>query len=149
MKFQTERWADLAKEIEPLLWRNWRDTALDHEASPLDPDYARYENLDKIGKLHITTAREAGELVGYFILVVNEHPHYQTTLFGFMDVFFMDHKFRNGPAGIRLFLEMEKALKDRGVREVIANTKIHRDVSNIFERLGWRHTAATYTKLIA
>ena len=160
LTFQTERWAAIAEEIRPLLLANWKETALDHEKIALDPDFDSYATRDLDGFLHVTTARaedwEIGEgtptekrpLVGYFIAMVAPHPHYQTVLFCFMDVYFLAEQYRIGSNGLQLFLAVEKAMRHRGVSEIIANTKVKHDISPVFERLGWRRTAITYTKLL-
>lgn len=148
LTFQTERWPSVVEEIKPLLYLNWCETALDHAEIPLDPDFERYAKADIDGSLHITTARIGASLVGYFVLFVVRHPHYKSTLFALMDAYFLEQEHRRGPNGIRLFLEAESALRARGVREIIANSKVSHDMSAIFERLNWRRTAIAYTKLL-
>lgn len=143
-----ERWSMVAEEIQPLLIRNWQETALDHAEIQLDPDYDLYAKADCERRLSVVTARADGRLVGYFINFVVPHPHYKSTLFGLMDVFFLEKEHRNAANGLRLFLETEKALRALGVKEVVANSKMRNDVSILFERLGWRKTAITYTKLL-
>ena len=148
LTFQSERWAAVEEEIQPLLIKNWRETALDHDLIPLDPNLDLYRSRDLAGQLSVVTARASEELVGYFINFVTPHPHYQSTLFGLMDVYFLDTKYRQAGNGLRLFQAAERDLASRGVREAIANTKVAHDMSAIFERLGWRKTAITFTKII-
>jgi len=128
---------------------NWRETALDHSKIPLDPDFSIYAKADKAGTLHVTAARnDEGELVGYFVLFCVPHPHYRSTIFAMMDAYFLRPEYRKGAAGLRMFSETEKLLKGRGVVEIIANTKVHHDMSKLFARLKWRLTAYTFTKVI-
>lgn len=148
MVFAQERWSAVAYDIRPLLLKNWQETALDHAQILLDPDYELYAKADCEKRLSIVTARMDGVLVGYFINFVVAHPHYKSTLFGMMDVYFLEQQYRNAATGLRLFLETEKALRSLGVKEVIANSKLKKDTSMLFERLGWRKTAVTWTKLL-
>ncbi len=147
MTFQVERWPQIEEEIKPLLVLNWRETGLDHETIHLDPNFEIYRARDAAGELHVVTARHGNQLAGYFFNFIAPHPHYKSTLFAFQDVYFLKEEHR-GPNGIRLFLATEKYLRERGVREMIANTKISHNKGAMFDKLGWRLTAMTYSKLI-
>jgi hypothetical protein len=138
----------MAEAIQPLLLQNWRETALDHDRIPLDPDFSVYSKADLAGTLHITAAWDGEHLAGYFILFVIAHPHYKSTKFALMDVYFLEPKYRKAANGLRLIAHAEVALKAKGVKEIIANTKVKLDMSGLFTRLGWRFTARVYTKLL-
>jgi len=148
MTVQSERWPEVSGAIKPLLQKHWEEIALDREAIPLDPDYERYALLDAAGILHFTTVREDGRLVGYYASTVAPHPHYKSTLFAFLDVYFILPEFRGARTALLLFTAMEKAMRKLGVRKLVSMTKLDHDVSPLFEKLGWRAVETAYTKLL-
>jgi hypothetical protein len=54
---------------------------------------------------------------------------------------------RKGGGGVRLFIEAERSLREKGVVKTYLSTKVHKDNTAIFERLGWRLTDKVFTKL--
>ena len=148
MTFQSETWPEVERDIRPLLVEHWREIALDHGKIPLDPDYERYAQAHAQGTLAFTTARHEGRLVGYYASFVTTHPHYKSTLFGFVDIYWLHPDFRTAANGMRLFAAMEQAMRKRGVRKLISMTKLHRDVSPLFERLGWQPVETNFSKVL-
>jgi hypothetical protein len=151
LSFQSENWADIVGELKPLIVLQWEEIALDRDSIPLDPDWDRYAALSAAGSLKITTARDSasGELAGWYLTVVSPHPHYKSTLFGFLDIYYIRPEYRRGLAGLGLFAAMEKSMRALGVKELISISKTHRSVEPIFERLDWRETGTTYTKVLS
>lgn len=146
--YQVERWRDLKGEMLPLLTRHWREIALNHAEVPLDIDHERYDALDEAGSLHILTVRRAGLLIGYHVAIVSSHLHYRSTLHGITDVFYVAPEYRQGLTGIRLFQRVEVEMRKLGVKKLFTATKVHLDLSPIFERLGYRRVEHLYSKLL-
>lgn len=136
----------LSQEIVELAKRHWAEMPFDLDV-PLAPSWETYSELDDAGRLHITTARAEGVLVGYFIFFIGRHPHYDV-LAGSMDVYYLAPEFRKGTAGIRLFMETERFLRSRGVQYLLATSRLDRDksASALFERLGWKAARVVYEK---
>ena len=114
----------------------------------LSPDYGLYEHMQREGQLHIVTVRKDGEIIGYHISIVKPHLHYKESLSGFTDVFFVHPEHRRGRVGLRMFEEVEKTLKARGVEKLFGATKLHLDIGKLYERLGWVETERLFTKFI-
>lgn len=150
LTYDREFYIDIDAELRPLLVRHWNEIALDKAAVPLDVDEARYRILDEGGNLVIITARDGVRLVGYVVAILSSHLHYASTLFGAIDVFWLDPAYRAGVNGIRLFTELELELKRRGVRKMIGQTKLGagRDVSRLFEYLGWKPIETVFSKVV-
>ena len=146
--FQVEPWPAIAEEIKPLLVKHWEEIALDREAIPLDPDFDLYQMLHEKGILVACTARADGKLVGYYANLVKDHPHYKSTLFAFLDVYFLCKEYRNAQNGLRLFRFMEQEMRARGVRKICSMTKLDHDNSRLFVRLGWRPVETVFTKML-
>lgn len=89
MQFATESLYDVMDEVAPLICRHWEHIALDKDTIPLKPDWDVYKNLQDLGKLNITTAREAGELVGYAVYIVAQSLHYSDEVFADADIFWL------------------------------------------------------------
>ncbi|KQP36142.1 GNAT family N-acetyltransferase [Pseudorhodoferax sp. Leaf274] len=146
--YAVERWKDIRPEMLPLLVRHWREIALNHADVPLDIDEAKYAQLDDAGALHIVTARNDGALIGYHVAIVSGHLHYASTLHGITDVYWIAPEYRQGFTGIRLFQRVEKEMRALGVKKLFTGTKVHLDMSKLFERLGYRRVEYLYAKIL-
>ena len=137
-----------------MLALHWAEVANHRESVPLDPDWDGYARLDRDGVLMITTVRADGRLVGYYTSFVTPHPHYKSTLYGFVDVYFLLPQFRKGPAGISLFLEMECSMRARMKAEgrksmvLLGRGRLAHDPRKLLVRLGWTAAETAYTKLL-
>lgn len=114
----------------------------------LDPDFKSYEEYERTGALHIVVMRDNGVLAGYHISIIRFHLHYKTSLNAFTDVYFISKNHRKGLAGIKLFKEVEKTLKARGVEKIFTGTKKHLDMSKLLEYLGYTSTETLFTKML-
>jgi GNAT superfamily N-acetyltransferase len=139
--YAVEPWQEFKRESLVLWPRHWEEVALDRDKIKLNVDYDQYENIDAIGALHVVVARSSGRIVGYWLGVVRPHLHYADSLSAFTDVYYVDPEFRKGRVGINLFKYAEKTLRARG-------TKVHLDMSKVFEHLGYRKTEILFTKVL-
>ena len=133
-----ERWSDVVDELKPLLPLQWKDLALDQDSIKLDVDFERYKQLDAAGVLLLTTARQDGILVGWYLNILMMHPHYRTTKFAMLDAYYLIPRYRRAANGLGLFTAMERHAKEAGAVEMVSITKCHADVSPLFDRLGWK-----------
>ena len=101
MNYQQEFLATVEKDIRPLLERHWNDIAVNKDKIKLNPDWDAYHSLEQDGKLKIFTAREQGEQVGYFVVIVHRNLHYKDHLFASNDVIFLHPDHRKGRTGHR------------------------------------------------
>lgn len=148
LTFAVEPYLEALPELVALWQDHWEEVATDKDKVPLDVDLAAYASHDRAGILHLVVARAAGRVIGYHMTLVRTHLHYASTLCGFTDVYFLDAKYRQGDAGIRLFRKVEQTLKARGVKKLYTGTKTHKDLGRLFEALGWTQTETLFTKYI-
>lgn len=148
VEIRVERYADVIGEIRPLLELHYEEIASFKEAIPLDPDYARYEQMDAAGRLFIIAARRDGVLVGYSIFFVGPHLHYNSTVFAANDIVFLHPSERQGGLGVRLFKESERLVRERGARMISWHIKPINDFSPLLERLGYVHHEIIMAKLL-
>lgn len=153
LTYQWERLPAISRELPPLFKRHWQEIALNRDKIPLEPDWDRYFDYDRVGILRILTVRSGKTLVGYVFVLVFPHLHYASTLWAQTDIFWLDPSYRAGRAGIRLFTEMEKMLRATGVKAVYVNVKLHFEagrgtIGKLFERLGYKATEMIYLKTL-
>lgn len=148
IRCQLERWGDVLPEMEPLFPQHWRELAVNQHAIKIDLDREKYSNLDKQDMLHVVTVRAGETLVGYAIAFLMPHMHYKSSgPMAMTDMYFVLPEFRNG-AGLKLFREYERTLREKGIRQAITSCKVHQDHQAFLEALGWTWTDKTFIKLL-
>lgn len=146
---QVETWKAIDQEIEAVAAFHWQELALDKLLFHRDLDHARYLKLDEMGMLQVVTARHEGKLVGYIINFVMTHMHYMSSgLTSVADMYFLLREHRTGGLGVKMFLEMERDLKTRGVIRAHISCKKHENHTKLFEGMGWTLTDLTFSKLL-
>lgn len=146
--FHVEPWSEVYPELEPHWEAHWREVATHQDEIPLSVDWGAYAAFERLGQLHVVTARSAGAVVGYHISFVRPHLHYSTSLTAFTDVYWLHPDFRKGRTGIKLFQHVEQTLRARGVQRMYTGTKLSLDMGRLFERLGWTEIERTFSKVI-
>ena len=87
-------------------------------------------------------------MVGYFVIIARQHPHYKDHIFAANDIVYIDPDYRKGLAGYFLIKYAEKDLKKRGVSVLVVNTKVHKPFDAVLERLGFENVERIYSKYI-
>jgi hypothetical protein len=152
--FRIEPWSSVQPEIATLMVDHWKENANFREDVPLDPDWELYRTLEQRGILEVLTARSGRILVGYYVSQVLPHPHYRSTLYGFVDIYFLARPHRTAANGIQLFEEYEAAMKDAAKRRgfdkivLIGRGRIGNNGGAVLERLGWKAVETCFTKLM-
>lgn len=147
--YQVEAYDDCIDEIDTILRElHWDEIATDKDVIKLDKDEGAYKKLADEGQLHIVTARKDGRIIGYHATFVRPHLHYKSTLYGFVDVYYIIPKERNGWVGIKLFKKAEETLKARGVVKLLTGTKAHFDLSELLRYLDYKKHEIIFSKLL-
>tara|TARA_R110000851_G_scaffold226913_2_gene379746 strand:- start:1156 stop:1623 length:468 start_codon:yes stop_codon:yes gene_type:complete len=146
--YQQEFLATVEDEVEPLLNSHWEEIALNKDKIKLNPDWEAYEALEHQGKLKIFTARDDGQLVGYFVVIVGTNLHYKDHLFASNDIIYLSPNHRKGFTGIKLVKFAEKCLKDDGVSVLTINTKVHQPFDKLMDFLKFRKIERVYSKYL-
>jgi GNAT superfamily N-acetyltransferase len=142
---QVEPFAPFLEEVKPILPLHWAELALNQDKVPLDPQYDKYLARDALGEVLTVTVREDGALVGYFVGFIAPGLHYRTCLTCTMDIFYVHPAHRGAGAGYVLFKTVEQELKRCGVQRLFVGSKLHKDASWLFERLGYTEVERYYT----
>ncbi|MFW2042663.1 GNAT family N-acetyltransferase [Acinetobacter sp. ULE_I001] len=140
-----ERFESNLDYLKPLLPIHYKELALNQDKVPLSPQFDRYIAAENRGELLFVALRKAGEIVGYFIGFVAPALHYSTCLTCQMDIFYVLPEHRGGGAGFQLFKYVEQQLKSRGVQRMFVGSKMHKDASWLFEKLGYTQVETYYS----
>lgn len=145
---QVESLTERLEEMKPLFPLHWEELALNKDKVPLDPQYDEYLRRDANGQVVFLTLRDKGELVGYFVGFVAPGLHYSTCLTCHMDILYLRPDKRGALGGRILMDALESELKRRGVHRWFMGTKLHKDISRLFEAHGFEPVEKTYSKWI-
>jgi GNAT superfamily N-acetyltransferase len=143
--FHVESLTERLEELKPLFPEHFRELALNQDEVPLDPQYDIYLQRDARGEVLFVAGRELGQLIGYFVGFVAPGLHYRTCLTLTMDIFYVHPDYRHQGAGFRLFKTVEAEAKRRGAQRMFVGSKLHRDASWLFERLGYEEVERYYS----
>lgn len=143
--FCVERLSDELEALKPFFPLHWAELALNQDKVPLDPQYEVYLERENRGEVLFICARQAGEIVGYFVGFIAPGLHYKTCLTLTMDIFWIHPSVRGGGAGYHLFKFVEKEAKQRGVVRMFVGSKLHKDASWLFEKLGYQEVERYYS----
>lgn len=171
--YQPESVADVADEITPLLEAHYLEIATNKAIKPLDIDWERYYELEKLGALRILTAREnlvveyvqereagklqgqeevmmveRGPLIGYFITFITHHLHYQQTVSAVNDVFYVTPDQRRGSMGYRLILEACTDLKNLNADILTIHMKTDYPFRNLLVKAGFELVEENWEKVL-
>lgn len=135
------------EELKPLLPAHFAELALNQDKVPLDPQYEIYLERDRCGEVVFVTVRELGELVGYYVGFVAPGLHYGGCLTCTTDIFWIRPD-KRGQAlpGARLFREVERELRRRGVQRWFTGSKLKADASALFQFLDFEPVETYYSK---
>lgn len=140
--FQLEPWALFQRDAEDL----WYIHAAAIGASlPPALDGTFYQFLESSGQLMILTARRAGCIVGYVMVLVRRHPHYDV-LCGFEDAYFLLRSERRGRVGIRMIQRAIEECKARGCKRVFFHEKEAASLPRFFSHLGFSADSTIWVK---
>ncbi len=152
--YQVETFAKIAQELPPLWVKHWRRLGTEQATVPLSPDVPKYFELDRIGVLHIVTARNAdGALIGYyFTLIPPTDLHYTGLKRAWTDIYFIDPtavpplslvaKYR------QLIAKVEAELLALGVQRLQTAVKLHSDIGALWDQLGYKPVERMYYRML-
>jgi GNAT superfamily N-acetyltransferase len=143
--FQQETYDDVYEECLRIFPTHWKELALDQDKVPLDPQFEVYREREKRGELFVLSVRKDGALIGYFVGFIAPSLHYKTCLTCTMDIFYIHPEHRGSSLGIKLFTEVRERCKKRGVHRIVVGSKMHKDASILFERLGYTEIERFYS----
>lgn len=145
LTYQVESWNALIQDGEELFKKHWEE--IDKGTNP-EPcfNHPQYLNLEKAGSLLVVTIRNEDKLIGYTVNFLMPTLKYSQVLYSFVDFFYILPEYRKGFTGIKLFKELEKELKLRGVTRSYLGTRVDLDLGPVFKRLKYSLLEHIYIK---
>lgn len=146
--FQQEFLTSVVEDAKELLERHWEEIAVNKDKIKLNPHWEAYVDLEDSGQLRIFTARENGQLIGYFVVIVGVNLHYKDHVFAVNDILYLHPSWRKGLTGVKLIKFAEKCLKLEGVSVLNINTKTHRPFDSLMSYMKYDLVERVYQKYI-
>ena len=146
ISIQTEKLSDILEEMKIVFPLHWEELALNKDKVPLDPQYDIYLEREKRDEVLVVTVRQEGGLIGYFVGFIAPGLHYKTCLTCTMDIFYIHPDYRGSDLGFKLFNYVERELKVLGVQRWFMGSKMHKDASFLFEKIGAEPVETYYSK---
>jgi GNAT superfamily N-acetyltransferase len=148
MQFQRETLDDWLVDLEPLILPHWEELTLDKDVfSEPYPDVEKFRDVQNQGKLLIVTARDNGDLVGYWVGAVLGHLHYpKAPPVCLTDMYFLHSAYRKGPTGIQLIEAAIQEAKKAGAADFHISCKVHEDHTKLFEAMKFKKTDYVFRK---
>lgn len=146
--YKQEFYKDLRHDLPGLIQMHYNEIALNKDIIKLNPDWDAYQKMEAQGFTRAFTARDGDKLVGYAVFVVTTALHYKDHLFACNDIFYLHPEYRKGFVGYKLLKNAMGWLKDDGVTKVHFNTKVHKPLDALFERLGCTLIENIYAKVL-
>ena len=114
---QTENLLASLPGLQTLLEEHYRELALFQESVPLAINWPYYYGLAASRQLLFVTARGAeGKLLGYYIAITSQCPHYFTTPRATHDIMRVLPEARGHGIGLKLMLHVEQELRAAGIK---------------------------------
>lgn len=137
--FAKEGFEETLEEAKHLYQAHWQETEMFRHGNQFSPDYERYKQFDKIGYLHLYTAREAGsgKLVGDLIVYLTKGMHDGKVL-AIEDTWYLLPEVRGGMLAVRFLDFVEKAVHAAGAQEVYLTVKVGNRAAELLQARGYQ-----------
>lgn len=145
VSFCVEALRDELENLKPMFPAHFAELALNQDKVPLDPQYGIYLAREDRGEVLFVAMRDRGVIAGYFVGFVAPGLHYQTCLTLTMDIFWVHPDHRGNGSGYRLFKFVEQEARNRGVQRLFVGSKLHKDASWLFQKLGYTEVERYYS----
>lgn len=131
-----------------LLDAHYREVAAYQDKFLLDPDWEKYNQLDREGKLGFVRAQlhPLGRMIGYMAFVVESHMHYKGTIIGIGDVHYVHPDWRRHGIALRMTMVAEREAKHRGARFFVLREKVDHPHGDLYAKMGYKPIDTVYLK---
>lgn len=138
---------ELIEELAPLSYLSWKEVQ-DFEEAIYEPNWEAYKELNSLGGVRCFTVRDKGELVGYASFMVVPHLHMRNNLHAMSDSIFILPSHRRGMVAVKLLRFAESTMREHGIKVMVLASTIQKDLTRLFEFLGYEFESAVYRKRI-
>lgn len=136
--FQEERIESCADGVKALVNEAWEEIRHGPFAGEQpDPDYDKYQQMENIGALSISTVRVDGKIVGYGVLLILPTMHNKGKIKAFVNSMYLQPAHRKGLVGYKFLRFIEKQASTRVGKNIEWGVTVMRDFAPILERMGY------------
>ena len=131
-----------------LLDKHYQELALNQDKVKLNPNYAKYFELENRGNLYLATVRDDGKLIGYFIGFLENELHYQDCYACIMDILYLIPEYRGTKVGYHLLSFIEADLRSKGVQRWHMGCKLNKDLAKLYGMMDFKPVEMYHSKYI-
>lgn len=146
IRYNKECLSECLEELKPLLEDNSKE--INKYNYDLNPNYEAYWQLESLGMLHLLIAREEGVIVGYCIIIINPHLHFQHKQYATVDVLYVSPSKRGGFVAYKLLRLTEEMVKDLGGDVLVLAVSDKKPFHRLCKKLNFSKLETLYTKFI-
>lgn len=147
MKFRVDSYIKRLPDMMRFYHAHNEEVAVNHSGFPLDLDFEQYIKFAEQGRLHVVTAWEGDELVGYQQFIISTFLHYKSTVIAVSDLSYLAPAYRRGMNGYNLLKFAVESLP-KSINAVTLCCKTSKDFGKLIERLGFSLDEKIYIKVV-
>lgn len=145
---QIEPFKNVLPAMKEYFQEHYKEVSRHNGKFPLSPLYEVYAAREEANQVITGTLREDGVLVGYYVGFIAPGMHYSTCLTCTTDIFYVAKPLRKTGAGKLLMEEVERELKNRGVKLWTLSAKVNTPAIKLIEAIGGELTESLYLKWV-
>lgn len=111
------------EEAKDILYMHWDELALNKDKIYLKPDVNKYVVMQQSNLLYNIVVYKDETIVGYSIIFISSHMHYQDNKYANVDVVYVHPEYRHSTIGARLLVATEQLAKDNGASVILHHAK--------------------------
>lgn len=140
LTFQHEPIESIIDEMPLLTKLHYAEISTHKHIKKLDPDWDQFITLEEAGIARTFTARDHGNLVGYFITFTAPHIHFKGCTMSHNDAVYMHPHYR-GSRAVKFFEAAIQDLRDNTDSDMLAvHMKLHAPFRKLLTKLGFEQT---------
>lgn len=147
MIFSVEPLASIWNEKIQCAKEHWKETSMCADGEVLNASLERYEQYEKAGWYVEIVARKNGVFAGFCGMYLVPSMHTQDML-ATEDILYIKPEFRNGRNALRFYQFVENEMKRRGAKKVMLTAPPSSVANKLLLRMGCKHSANQYSKIL-
>lgn len=134
--------------MAPFLHAYWRENEPHPAASPYDPDFELYFNLERAGRLGVFTARRGEIILGFNSFFISTTFARRSVITAVADILYIRVAERGGALALRLIKGPEAGLVERGALFARYTPASAANLGLLLQRCGYKKQGGDYEKVI-
>jgi len=143
--FKREQAHACFEEAIPLI-ENYRQEIAYYADLKLDPEFAKYAELEKAGFVRAYTARLDGKLIGFALFFFSPHLHFKSHIFAMHDILYIMPEHRG--FGYKFLKWCNEQLEKDGASVIYYAVNLHFNYGSLLKRLGFELADHLYTRSV-